>query len=426
MEDKDIKPIGKISGEVTVPGDKSVSHRAVMLGSIAEGTTDITNILDCDDCNYTIRAFRAMGVKITSRRGGALIEGRGMGGLKKPENVLYVGESGTTMRLLAGILAGQKFESIIDGAGSLKKRPMDRITEPLSMMGSDIKSSAGGLPPLAIKGGKLKAINYRLPVASAQVKSAVLLAGLYAEGTTVVEEMVRSRDHTERALKYFGANIRTDGLKISIDGLNGLSGKNITVPGDISSAAFFVAAATIIKGSSLKIKGVGVNPTRSGIIDVLLKMGADISLINKRDGLEPTADIIVRSAATKGIVIDREVLPSLIDELPAIFAVAAVSKGETVVKGAGELRVKETDRITSMEYNLKALGAGVKVSGNDIVISGVRELRPARLKSFGDHRTCMASMVAALAAKGPSTIDDTACVSKSFPEFFIALESVIS
>jgi len=316
------------------------------------------------------------------------------------------------------VISGQDFAAALEASGGLNKRPMKRIAEPLSMMGVDIKTSGGGLPPIMINGGRVKPVVYKLPVPSAQVKSAVLLAGLYAPGITTVEEAVKSRDHTERALEYFGAKVTVDGLKVSVEGIKELSGRRVEVPGDMSSAAFFIAAATLLKGSSLKIKGLGINPTRYAFIDVLLRMGADIKVSNRIDGFEPTADIVVVGSPTRGVVIDKNVIPGLIDELPAIFAVAALSKGKTVIRGAEELRVKETDRISSMQSNLRAMGARMDTAGGDIVIEGVFRLKGAALKSFGDHRTCMASVVAALAAEDASTIDDTRCVSKSFPAFF--------
>jgi 3-phosphoshikimate 1-carboxyvinyltransferase len=302
---------------------------------------------------------------------------------------------------------------------------MERITGPLSLMGVDIKSSAGGLPPLRIKGGVVKPVRYKLPVASAQVKSAVLLAGLYAGGVTTVEEDVRSRDHTERMMKAFGADIKVSGSGVSITGGRPLSAVMVEVPGDISSAAFFMAAAVILKGSKLRMDNVGVNPSRAGIIDVLHRMGAKINILDKRGDFEPAADITIEGSDTRGVTIPEHEVPALIDELPAIFVVAALSRGRTVIRGGGELRVKETDRISSMQANLRAMGASFDADDDDIVINGVDSLEGAELKSFGDHRTCMASAVAALAARGESAIDDTGCVNKSFPAFFSSLEAAV-
>jgi 3-phosphoshikimate 1-carboxyvinyltransferase len=424
MPSKIIKPIKKLYGEITLPGDKSISHRAVMIGSIARGRTRIKGLLDCDDCNYTIRAFREMGVNIGIRSGLAVIEGSGLRGLKRPRHAISVGESGTTMRILAGILAGQDFESRLTGDKSLLRRPMNRIIEPLALMDAKIKSRPRGFPPLVINGGRLRTVSYRMPVPSAQVKSAILFAGLYADGKTVVEEAFRSRDHTERMLELFGAKVKVDGLRIIIDGQRELRARDIEVPGDISSASFFMAGAILLKGSKLKIKKVGINPTRAGIVKVLSKMGARIKVRNKKNLFEPVADIEAESGPTGGTIIGEDMIPALIDELPVICVIASLSRGKTVIRGAGELRVKETDRIGSMTENLRAMGADIEVRNNDIVIEGVSQLRGAELKSFGDHRTCMAITVAAMAAKGESSVDDTACVSKSFPGFFETLKKV--
>lgn len=419
-----IKPIKKVNGEITVPGDKSISHRALILGAIAEGVTNIKNILDCDDCNYTVKALKSAGIAVETRPGNTTVRGLGLYGLKKPADVINVGESGTSMRLLAGIFAAQRFDSALSGKDALNKRPMNRIIEPLSLMGAAINSAPGGYPPLAVKGSKLRPISYRMPIPSAQVKSAILLAGLYADGTTIVEENVISRDHTERALKYFGADIRAEALRIRIKGPGKLFAKDVEVPGDISSAAFIIALAVLIPGSSVRIKGVGVNPTRTGMLQVLSGMGANIKLAGRNDAFEPSADIIVESGHTKGVIIKKDMLPLLIDELPAVFVVAALSEGRTVIKGAEELRVKETDRIASMRENLNRMGARMKVEKSDIIIEGVRRLNGAGLKSFGDHRTCMAMSIAALAAEGESSMDDIECVNKSFPQFYAALERI--
>jgi len=420
-----IDPVKSLRGDVVVPGDKSISHRALMLGAIAEGVTNIKNILDCDDCNYTAEALRSAGVSIEAGRGGAVVKGVGLFGLKKPEGAVNVGESGTSMRLLSGIFAGQRFDTVLIGKDALNRRPMNRIIEPLSLMGAAIDSAPGGYPPLAIKGSKLHSVSYRMQVPSAQVKSAILLAGLYADGTTVVEEGNITRDHTERALKHFGSDIEKDGLEIKIKGPGRLLAKDVEVPGDISSAAFLITCAVIIPGSSIRIKGVGMNPTRGGMLKVLSGMGAKIKLAGQKYGFEPSSDIIVESSRTKGIVIEKDILPSLIDELPAIFVVASLSEGTTVIKGAEELRVKETDRIVSMRENLSRMGACIKVDGSDIIIEGVRRLNGASLKSFGDHRTCMAMYIAALAAEGGSSIDDAGCVNKSFPRFFSEMEKIL-
>ncbi len=394
-----------------------------MIGAVSNGKTVAKDILDCDDCNYTIGAFREMGIEIKKEGAYTTIEGKGLRGLKKPKGVLSVGNSGTSMRLIPGILAGQDFSATLQGYESLSARPMKRITEPLSAMGIDIKS-ASGYPPLTIKGGKVRAINYRMPIPSAQVKSTILFAGLYAGGVTVVEEAFKSRDHTERMLGHFGAKINVNGLKVSVEGGKELEGRQLEVPGDISSASFFIAGAVLLKGSSLRIEKVGINPTRAGILKILAGMGARVKIANKKDLFEPVGDIEVESGKIRGISIDETVIPGIIDELPMIFVLASLSKGRTVIKGAEELKVKETDRIKSMKENLEAMGAKIRIEKSGIIIDGVAELKGADLKSYGDHRTCMAMTIAALAAKGPSRIDDVESVTKSFPGFFEVMEGL--
>lgn len=424
MKIKTIEPIKKIYGDISLPGDKSISHRAVMLGAISKGRTSARGLLDCDDCNYTIRAFRDMGVNITKEGDVTLVEGVGLRGLKRPASPIRVGNSGTSMRILAGILAGQDFKSVLEGDQSLSKRPMRRIVEPLSLMGADIEAASGDFPPIRIRGGDLKPIDYRMPVSSAQVKSAILFAGLYASGVTVVEESVKSRDHTERMMKYFGADIKVNGLKVSLAGGRELDGKAVEIPGDISSASFFIAGAVLLKDSKVTIKKVSINPTRSGILGVLSRMGARVKVLNKVDAFEPYGDIKAESGPLKGIVIDSAQIPGIIDELPIIFVLASLAKGRTVIKGAGELRFKETDRIISMKESLENMGGSVIVEKDEIVIDGVSQLDGAGLKSFGDHRTCMAMTIASLTAKGESSIDDVECVNKSFPGFFEILEGL--
>lgn len=418
-----IKPVKKVAGEIKVPGDKSISHRAIMVGSLALGATRVKGLyLESDDCRYTANAFRDMGINIKREGDVTTIEGKGLRGLKAPAKPLYVGNSGTTMRILAGILAGQNFESTLTGDTGISARPMKRIVEPLSMMGVKIKAKGGEYPPLTIRGQGVRPIVYKNSIASAQVKSALLFAGLYSKGVTKVIEPVKSRDHTERMLKYFGARIKIDRESVSLEGGKELKARSIEVPGDISSASFFMAAATLLRGSKIKIPNVSINPTRAGILKVMSKMGADVSVVNKRKyGLEPVADIIVKSSKTCGITIGKNIVPSIIDELPIIFVLASLSEGVTVINGVQELRVKETDRISSMQEGLKAMGADFMVRGDSIVIEGVKSLKGADLKSFGDHRTCMALSVAALTARGESGIDGAESVSKSFPSFFEAL-----
>ena len=416
--DRIIKPVRKIFGEITVPGDKSISHRALMAGSIARGVTKVTGLADSDDCRHTMNAFRAMGISISSGPGVTAIEGKGLRGLSRPHQAIDVGNSGTTMRMLPGILAGQDFEATLKGEEGIQKRPMKRVVEPLSKMGVDIKAREGEFPPLNITGGIVRPMIYKMPVASAQVKSAILLAVLYASGTTRVIEKIKSRDHTERMLKYFGADISSNSTTASVKGVKELSARSLEIPGDISSASFFIAAATILNGSKIIVKNVSVNPTRAGILNILKKMGARIKVINKKNGFEPAGDIIAEYSKTRGITINEREIPSIIDELPVIFLLAALSKGRTVIKGAEELRVKETDRINSMAQNLKRMGAIFDIKGDDIVIEGVDRLKGSRLASFQDHRTCMAMTVAALAAEGESVIEGAESVSKSFPAFF--------
>lgn len=423
MEPMTLKPAKAISGRIILPGDKSISHRALMVGSLARGMTTVRGVLDCDDCNCTIRAFKEMGVRIAKVGDSATIEGSGLRGLSAPGKDIYLGSSGTSMRLLAGILAGQDFSATLTADRYLSVRPMKRIIEPLSMMGVDIKGAAGDHPPLRIKGGKVKPIHYKMPIPSAQVKSAVLFAGLYADGTTIVEEASRARDHTERMLQYFGAEVKVSGLKVSIAGNKELSAKSFEVPGDISSASFFIAGAILLEGSKIRIEKVGINPTRAGILDVLAKMGAKVRVTNKSDLFEPVGDIEVESGDIRGISIDEGAIPGIIDELPIIFVLASLASGRTIIKGAGELKVKETDRIKSMVSNLSLMGAKIREEEGSIVIDGVDALKCSdSLKSYGDHRTCMAMAIAALAAKGESRIDDAECVSKSFPQFFEVLE----
>ncbi len=419
-----IEPAKKLYGRMVMPGDKSISHRAVMLGAIARGQTKIRGLLDCDDCNNTIDAFRRMGVAINMTGDTTLINGTGLKGLKKPEHELHVGESGTSMRVLSGILAGQDFESVLTGDPSLLKRPMDRIVEPLSRMGVHITAAAGGCPPLTIRPGKVRAIDYVMNVPSAQVKSAILFAALYADGVTTVEEAVRSRDHTERMMEYFGAKLKVEGSKVVVQGGKELTGRTFDIPGDISSASFFMAGALSLKGSKIRIDKVSVNPTRAGILDIISRMGGVCKVSNRSDTFEPFADIEIEYARTRGIVIGEKDIPSIIDELPILFVLAALSEGKTVIRGAAELRVKETDRIRSMKENLEKMGVRVGVEGDEITITGGGRLKGANFRSFGDHRTCMAMAIAALAADGESSIDDIDCVNKSFPDFFKMLDTL--
>lgn len=420
-------PARAIRGEVTVPGDKSISHRSIMLGSIANGTTTITNFLRGEDNFATMAAFRAMGVAIEDDGQTVTVHGAGLRGLQEPGDVLDCGNSGTTIRLMTGLLSGQRFFSVLTGDQYLRKRPMKRVTEPLSRMGALINGRGNGtLAPLAISGTQLQGIAYQSPIASAQVKSALMLAGLYADGITTITEPTLSRDHSERMLRYFGANLETAGSTVTLQGGQELQGREICVPGDISSAAFLLVAALIVPGSELLIRNVGVNPTRTGVIDILQAMGGDIVLQNQRElSGEPVADLLVRSSRLKGIEIGGEVVPRAIDEFPAICVAAAVAEGTTVLRDARELRVKETDRIAAMAANLRLIGAGaIEETEDGMIMQGVESLTGGTVTSFGDHRIAMSLSIAALSSQAAVTVDDVSCVATSFPGFFDLLGRV--
>ncbi|NOY62039.1 MAG: 3-phosphoshikimate 1-carboxyvinyltransferase [Gammaproteobacteria bacterium] len=414
-----LEPGGCLRGRIRVPGDKSISHRSIMLGSIAEGCTEVSGFLEGEDALATLRAFRDMGVVIDGpERGRVTVHGVGLHGLKAPLDVLNLGNSGTSMRLMSGLLAAQSFDVTMCGDSSLSKRPMRRVTEPLAQMGALIDTSADGTPPLKIHGGRaLVGIEYTMPVASAQLKSALLLAGLYAAGTTSITEPALTRDHTERMLRGFGYAVTTDGSTASLKGGGTLKGCAIDVPADISSAAFFLVAASIAEGSDLLLEHVGVNPSRTGVIDILRMMGADIVLLNERDvGGEPVADIRVRSAPLKGVEIPGEAVPRAIDEFPVLFVAAACAEGQTVLTGAAELRVKESDRIQAMADGLIALGVDAQPTEDGMVIRG-GALGGGTVESHDDHRIAMAFAVAALRADSAITVRDCANVNTSFPGF---------
>ena len=419
---------GPIRGEISVPGDKSISHRAVMFGALAKGTTEVTHFLQGADCLSTIDCFRRMGIDIENTPSRILVHGKGLGGLTAPSAALDVGNSGTTLRLISGILAGQDFKVLLDGDASIRRRPMKRIMTPLSMMGTGIESLKGnGCAPLSITGRPLHAIHYQSPVASAQVKSCVLLAGLYADGTTRVTEPALSRNHTELMLHFFGAQVLSEGTTASIQPSPALEGRFIQVPGDISSAAYFIAAALLIPGSEVLIRNVGVNPTRDGILRVCQAMGADITRLNeKSDSGEPTADLLVRHSSLKGTVIEGDLIPTLIDELPVIAVMAALAKGTTVIRDAAELKVKESDRIQVMTENLTRMGARVEATEDGMIIHGGSSLQGAIIDSHQDHRVAMSFAVAALAAEGETEIRDAECVSISYPGFYQDLASLQS
>ena len=415
-----------LRGELSVPGDKSISHRAVMFGSLAEGTTEVTNFLQGADCLSTISCFRQMGIDIENTPDRILIHGKGLHGLSRPDDILDVGNSGTTTRLMSGILAGQNFDCTVNGDASIQKRPMKRIMTPLSLMGADISSIPGnGCAPLHIQGHPLKAIHYQSPVASAQVKSCVLLAGMYADRITRVTEPVLSRNHSELMLNHFGASVTTEGTTVSIEPDPLLEGRSISVPGDISSAAYFIAAGLLVPGSQVLIRNVGVNPTRDGILRVCRAMGADIAIMNERaDSGEPTADLLVKYSSLKGTVVEGEIIPTLIDELPAIAILAAFAQGTTIIRDAAELKVKESNRIDVMVENLSRMGADIEGTEDGMIIRGGRPLHGAEIDSHLDHRIAMSFAVAARAAEGTTTIRDAECVRISYPGFYDDLFSL--
>ena len=415
----EIKKQTHLSGELTVPGDKSISHRAVMFGSLAQGTTRITHFLEGADCLSTISCFRKMGIDIEKTDGEVLVHGKGLHGLSAPSEILDVGNSGTTTRLISGILAGQDFDCELNGDASIQSRPMKRIMTPLSLMGADIESIKGnGCAPLRIRGKKLHAAHYNSPVASAQVKSCVLLAGMYADGITSVTEPVLSRNHTELMLNYFGAHVNSTGTTASIEPEPFLEARDITVPGDISSAAYFIAAGLLTSGSEILLKNVGINPTRDGMLRICKAMGADITLLNVNDDGEPTADLLVRTSTLLGTTIGGSVIPALIDEIPMLAVMAAFADGTTIIKDAAELKVKESDRIAVMVENLSRMGADITATDDGMIIHGGRPLHGAEIDSHLDHRIAMSFAVAGTIVDGPLSILGGDCVNISYPDFY--------
>lgn len=416
-----------LQGEITVSGDKSISHRAAMIGALAQGRTEISNFLAGADCLSTVNCFQRMGVDYTGIGADKVtVEGVGLMGLKEPAEILDVGNSGTTLRLMLGILAGQSFFAAVTGDESIIKRPMRRVTEPLKEMGASIWGRDNeNLAPLAIKGGFVKPIRFVSPVASAQVKSAILLAGLYARGTTSIWEPEKSRDHTERMLRYFGAEVDVNGLAVKVAGQPDLRARTVIVPGDISSAAFFLVAGAIVPGARIIVKGVGVNPTRDGIIEVLQAMGADLRVFNQREQTgEPVADIEVRGRALKGTEINGGLIPRLIDEIPVLAVAAAAAEGVTEIKDAAELKVKETNRISTVIRELSKFGVAIEELPDGMRIYGSRQFYGATCESHGDHRIAMAMAVAGLVAEGRTTIHNSECVDVSFPGFEKTLMSI--
>ena len=431
MSVRTIAPTRGLKGEVTIPGDKSISHRSIMLGSIALGTTEITHFLEGADCLSTIDCFRKMGVEIERKPSSILVHGKGLRGLTAPASTLNVGNSGTTTRLISGILSGQNFATTLSGDDSLNSRPMKRIMTPLNTIGAHIRSlNDNGCAPLHIRPGALHGIHYQSPVASAQVKSAVLLAGLYADSPTSVTEPALSRNHTELMLQGFGAyvatDLHTDGTATAhVEPCKELYGQQICVPGDISSAAYFIAAALLVPGSELLVKNVGTNFTRAGFLKVCKAMGADIETVSQTiEGGESRADLLVRYSHLKGTVIEGDIIPTLIDEIPMIAIMAAFADGQTVIRDAAELKVKETNRIDTVTAGLKAMGAVITPTDDGMIIEGTGHLNGASIQSYLDHRIAMAFSVAGLASDGETQIVDSQCVDVSYPEFYATLNSV--
>ena len=415
-----------LKGEITIPGDKSISHRAIMLGALSKGLTEVTNFLRGADCLSTISCFQKLGVTIEDKKNVILIHGKGLHGLTPPSELLDVGNSGTTTRLLSGILAGQPFTSTLNGDSSIQKRPMERIITPLSKMGANIDSiKNNGCAPLKITPSKLKGIHYLSPVASAQVKSAVLLAGLYAEEDTKVTEPILSRNHTELMLQYFGGRLTLEDTTATLTPVSELYGQNVSVPGDISSAAYFMAAAAIAPNSEVLIKNVGINPTRDGMIKVMQDMGANLTLQNKRmlSG-EPVADILVKTSNLKGVTIGGSLIPTLIDELPILAVIASLANGTTIIKDAQELKVKESNRIDVMVHNLSLMGVDVTATDDGMIIEGGKSLKGATIQTNLDHRIAMSFAIASLVADGTTTLINGECVNISYPNFYEDLNTL--
>jgi 3-phosphoshikimate 1-carboxyvinyltransferase len=416
---KRVSPVTRVSGEFRLPGDKSISHRYAMLASIAEGESLIHNYSTGADCHSTLGCVQALGITVSERGTDVTIQGRGLEGLKPPAGDLDAGNSGSTIRMLSGILAAQPFTSRISGDASLSRRPMERIIKPLGEMGASISGRDGHFPPLEIRGAKLKPIDYTLPVPSAQVKTCILFSGLYADGVTVVRETVRSRDHTEIALRKFGAGIRVERRVITLQGRSRLTSCELSVPADLSSAAFFIAAALLVPNSELVLRGVGLNPTRATLLDVLASMGASIRILDVADeNGELVGRISARTSRLRGSVIEKETTAALIDEIPVLSILGAASEEGLIVRDAGELRIKETDRIATIVENLRRMGVQAEELPDGIRIPGRQRFRAATLDSFGDHRIAMAFSIAALVADGPCEIDGAEAAAVSFPEFF--------
>jgi len=415
-----------IKGEINIPGDKSISHRSIMFGSLAKGSTKISNFLHAEDCLSTISCFRKMGIEVAIDKNEVIVHGKGLHGLSAPKDLLYTGNSGTTTRLISGILAAQKFDCRLTGDESIERRPMKRILTPLREMGANITSIRNNdCAPLEIKGSALHGIHYHSPIASAQVKSAILLAGLYADGETSVTEPALSRNHTELMLKNFGCDIDSLGKTATLKPGNELYACDIIVPSDISSAAFFIVAGLVTPNSELLIRNVGINPTRSGIIKVVQDMNGNIELLNQRlSGGEPVADILVKSSNLIATTIEGDIIPTLIDEIPALCILASLAKGTTIIKDAAELKVKESDRITAMCENLNNLGIKATPTEDGMIIEGSDHICGGKIKSYGDHRIAMSFAIASLISDSGIAIDDFECINISYPKFFETLKSV--
>lgn len=416
-----------LSGEINIPGDKSISHRAVMFGAIANGTTTVTNFLLGDDCLSTISCFRKLGVVIEQDVNTVTVYGKGLEGLTESSDILDVGNSGTTIRLLMGILAGRPFHNVLVGDHSIGRRPMTRVVKPLSLMGAKIDGKKHGeFTPISIRGGELTGMEYTLPVASAQVKSSILFAGLQAEGTTTIHEPAKTRDHTERMIRQFGGKVESEGLTVKINGGQTLTASHVNVPGDISSAAFFLVAGAIVPNSEILLKNVGLNPTRTGIIDVMQAMGADITIVpNDSEQFEPTGDIIIKTSELVGTTIEGDLIPRLIDEIPILALLATQANGKTVIKDAHELKVKETNRIDTVVNELSKLGASIEATEDGMVIYGKSTLGSGEVNSHGDHRIGMMLAVAALITKGEVILEDAEAISVSYPQFFQDLNNLL-
>ncbi|MEJ2314009.1 MAG: 3-phosphoshikimate 1-carboxyvinyltransferase [Nitrospirota bacterium] len=424
----ELRRSGPLRGEVVPPADKSISHRAVIIASLAEGTSRVSNLLRAGDTMSTVNAMRALGVDIDDSGDVVIVKGKGLHGLREPLEVIDCGNSGTTMRLLSGVLAGNPFFSVLTGDESLRRRPMGRVIVPLKEMGAEIRARDDDkFPPMAIRGGNLKAMSYEMPVASAQVKSCVLLAGLYAEGATVVIEPGKARDHTERMLPIFGVDVEVEGAGIKVEGGSRPKAADLEVPGDFSSAAFIMGAAMLVEGSEIRLKDVGLNPLRTGLLSVFRRMGAEFAIENEREiSGEPVGDVVCRHSGLKGIDVGGDEIPSMVDEFPILCALAARAEGVTNIRGAGELRVKESDRISAMAGGLRAMGAEVEEYPDGLSIKGSERLRGAEIHSGGDHRIAMAFSVLALVAEGSTVIEGSEAVDVSFPGFYVILKGVTS